>query len=147
MLNKNGRRLEVKIPSGARTGTRVRMRGEGSQSSSGGQTGDLYLKVKIAADPRFERKEDDLYVPVPVDLYTAVLGGEIRVPTLTGDVNLKIPAGSQNGRIFRLRGKGMPRLRKSNEYGDLYARLEVRLPAKLNSKQRELFEQLRDLEK
>jgi curved DNA-binding protein len=147
MLNKIGRRLEVKIPSGARTGTRVRMRGEGSQSSSGGQTGDLYLKVKIAADPRFERKEDDLYVPVPVDLYTAVLGGEIRVPTLTGDVNLKIPAGSQNGRIFRLRGKGMPRLRKSNEYGDLYARLEVRLPAKLNSKQRELFEQLRDLEK
>jgi curved DNA-binding protein len=147
MLNKNGRRLEVKIPSGARTGTRVRMRGEGSQSSSGGQTGDLYLKVKVAADPRFERKGDDLNVSVPVDLYTAVLGGEIRVPTLTGDVNLKIPAGAQNGRTFRLRGKGMPRLRKSNEHGDLYARLEVRLPAKLSSKQRELFEQLRDLEK
>jgi curved DNA-binding protein len=147
VLNKNGRRLEVKIPSGARTGTKVRMRGEGNQGSSGGLAGDLYLKVKVASDPRFEHKEDDLYVSVPVDLYTAVLGGEIRVPTLAGDVNLKIPAGAQNGRTFRLRGKGMPRLRKSNEHGDLYARLDVRLPGELSSKQRELFEQLRDLEK
>ena len=146
LLSKDGRRLEVKIPPGAKTGTRVRMRGEGESGTASGQTGDLYLKVKVAADPRFERKGDRLYVAVPTDLYTAVLGGEAHVPTLTGDVKLKVPADSQNGRVFRLRGKGMPKLRKPSEYGDLYARLDVRLPTNLTPKQRELFEQLRSLE-
>lgn len=143
LLTKDGRRLEVKIPAGAKTGTKVRMRGEGGPGMAGGQAGDLYLTVEVKPDPRFERKEDDLYVTVPVDLYTAVLGGELRVPTLAGDVNLKIPAGSQNGQNFRLRGKGMPKLGKAKELGDLYARLDVRLPTQLTPKQRELFEQLR----
>lgn len=145
LLTKDGRRMEVKIPPGAKTGTRVRMRGEGGSGVSGGQAGDLYLKVKVARDPRFERKGDSLYVTVPVDLYTAVLGSEVRVPTLIGDVNLKIPAGSQNGQTFRLRGKGMPRLRQPAEHGDLYARLDVRVPTKLTPEQRDLFEQLRRL--
>lgn len=143
LLTKDGRRLEVKIPAGAKTGTRVRMRGEGGTGMAGGQAGDLYLKVNVTPDPRFERKEDDLYVTVPVDLYTAVLGGEVRVPMLTGEVSLKIPAGSQNGQNFRLRGKGMPKLGKPSERGDLYARLDVRLPTHLTPRQRELFEQLR----
>lgn len=143
LLSKDGRRLEVKIPPGAKTGTRVRMRGEGGTGAAGGQSGDLYLVVDVASDPRFERRGDDLHVTVPVDLYTAVLGGEVRVPTLAGDVNLKIPAGSQNGQTFRLRGKGMPKLNKADERGDLYARLDVRLPARLTPEQRELFEQLR----
>ncbi len=143
VLTKDGRRLEVKIPAGAKTGTRVRMRGEGGPGAAGGQAGDLYLTVEVTPDARFERKEDDLYVTVPVDLYTAVLGGEVRVPTMTGQVNLKIPAGSQNGQTFRLRGQGMPKLHKAREHGDLYARLDVRLPAKLTPKQRELFEELR----
>jgi curved DNA-binding protein len=146
LLTKDGRRLEVKIPPGAKTGTRVRVRGEGSTGSVGGQAGDLYLKVKVISDPRFERKGDHLHVTIPADLYTAVLGGEVLVPTLTGEVKLKVPAGSQNGRVFRLRGKGMPNLRQPTEYGDLYARLDIRLPTKLTSKQRELFEQLRRLE-
>jgi curved DNA-binding protein len=145
LLTKDGRRMEVKIPPGAKAGTRVRMRGEGGSGVSGGQSGDLYLKVRVARDPRFERKGDSLYVTVPVDLYTAVLGGEVRVPTLAGDVNLKIPAGSQNGQTFRLRGKGMPKLRQPAEHGDLYARLDVSVPTKLTPKQRELFEQLRRL--
>jgi curved DNA-binding protein len=145
LLTKDGRRIEVKIPPGAKTGTRVRMRGEGGSGVSGGQAGDLYLKVKVARDPRFERKGDSLYVTVPVDLYTAVLGSEVRVPTLIGDVNLKIPAGSQNGQTFRLRGKGMPKLRQPTEHGDLYARLDVRVPTKLTPEQRKLFEQLRRL--
>jgi curved DNA-binding protein len=143
VLNKDGRRLEVKIPAGAKTGTRVRMRGEGGAGVAGGQAGDLYLAVEVPPDPRFERKEDDLYVTVPVDLYTAVLGGEVPVPTLAGSVNLKIPSGSQNGQTVRLRGKGMPKLNKPGESGDLYARLEVRLPTRLTPRQRELFEQLR----
>jgi len=143
LFDKDGRRLEVKIPAGAKTGTKVRVRGEGGRSSSGGQAGHLYLKIKVAPDPRFERKGDDLYATVPVDLYTAVLGGQARVVTLAGPVNLKIPAGSQNGQTIRLRSKGMPKIRQKDQHGDLYARLDVRLPAKLTDKQRDLFEQLR----
>jgi curved DNA-binding protein len=146
LLTKDGRRLEVKIPPGSKTGTRVRVRGEGVSGVSGGQTGDLYLRVKVASDTRFERKRDDLHTNVAVDLYTAVLGGDVRVPTLAGDVKLKIPPGSQNGQTFRLRGKGMPKLRQPTGHGDLYARLDVRLPSKLTPEQQELFEQLRGLE-
>ncbi len=145
IINKDGRRLEVKIPAGASTGTKVRLRNEGTRGLGG--AGDLYLKVKVAADNRFERDGDDLYTDVPVDLYTALLGGEVRVPTLSGDVKLKIPAGAQNGQKMRLRGKGMPNLRKKSEYGDLYARLSVQLPKKLSPEQRRLVEQLRELEK
>ena len=145
LLSKDGRRLEVRIPPGAKTGTRVRVRGEGGGGVTGGQAGDLYLKVRVATDARFERKGDDLHMSVPVDLYTAVLGGEVRVATLAGEVKLKVPAGSQNGQVFRLRGKGMPKLRQPAEHGDLYARLDVRLPTNLTPEQRELFEQLRRL--
>lgn len=144
LLNKDGRRLEVKIPAGAKSGTRVRVRGEGAPGMAGGGAGDLYLRVKVADDPRFERKDDDLYTTIPVDLYTAVLGGEVSVPTLSGSLNLKIPAGSQNGKTFRLRGQGMPKLRQPTERGDLYARLDVRLPTTLSDRQRELFEELRE---
>ncbi len=144
-LNKDGRRLEVKIPAGAKTGTKVRIRGEGNSGFRGGQAGDLYLKIKVAADPRFERKEDDLYATAQIDLYTAVLGGEIDLPTLSGDVKLKIPTGLQNGQSLRLRGKGMPKLCKSNDYGDMYVQLDVRLPTDLTPEQRDLFEQLRKL--
>lgn len=145
IINKDGRRLQVKIPAGANTGTKVRLRHEGTRSLGG--TGDLYLKVKVATDARFERDGDDLYTDVPVDLYTALLGGEVRVPTLSGDVKLKIPASAQNGQKIRLRGKGMPRLKKHSEHGDLYARLNVQLPKKLSPEQRQLVEQLRELDK
>lgn len=145
IITKDGRRLEVKIPAGAKTGTRVRMRGEGRSGVGGGESGDLYLKIKVASDPRFERRGDDLYTTVRVDLYTAVLGDQVRVPTISGEVNLKIPPGSQNGQTFRLRGKGMPKLRKPDQYGDLYVKLDVWLPANLTAEQRKLFEQLREL--
>jgi curved DNA-binding protein len=143
VLQKEGQRLEVKIPAGAKSGTRVRMSGEGAAGVAGGPSGDLYLRVSVLPDPRFERKDDDLHTSVAVDLYTMVLGGEVRVPTMTGDVVLTIPAGTQNGRTFRLRGKGMPRLRHPDQNGDLYARMEVQLPTKLTHRQRELFEELR----
>ncbi len=146
LLTKDGRRLSVKIPAGAKTGTKVRMRGEGEGGLGGAEAGDLFLKIKVAPDPRFERKGDDLYTTTPVDLYTAVLGGQIRVETLSGPVDLKIPAGSQNGQTFRLRGKGMPRLHHAGQHGDLYAKLDVRLPTSLTDRQRNLFEQLRKLE-
>jgi curved DNA-binding protein len=142
-LQKDGRRLEVQIPPGAREGTRVRMSGEGGPGTAGGGTGDLYLRIRVAPDPQFERHNDDLYTTIPVDLYTAVLGGEVPVPTLNGSVMLTIPAGTQNGRRFRLRGKGMPHLGQPEQRGDLYAEADVRLPESLTPRQRELFEELR----
>jgi len=143
VLQKDGRRLEVKIPPGARTGTRVRLAGEGGTGAAGGAAGDIYLRVRVLPDPQFECREDDLYVTVPLDLYTAVLGGKTQVPTPDGPLQLTIPAGTQNGRTFRLRGKGMPHLRQPNEHGDLYATVNVQLPTQLTPRQQELFEELR----
>ena len=145
ILQKENQRLEVKIPAGAKTGTRVRMSGHGGQGMGGAQPGDLFLRVRVKPDRSFERKDADLHTTVPVDLYTMVLGGEVRVPTMTGEVVLTIPAGTQSGRSFRLRGKGMPRLRQPDQHGDLYAKVEVRLPTNLTPQQQELFEQLREL--
>jgi curved DNA-binding protein len=143
VLEKEGQRFEVKIPAGARTGTRVRMSGHGGPGGAGGTAGDLFLRVSVRPDARFKRKGDDLETVVETDLYTLVLGGQLRVPTLAGDVMLTIPAGTQNGRSFRLRGKGMPHLRKPGENGDLLAKVDVRLPTHLTAKQKELFEELR----
>ena len=145
LLQKDGQRLEIRIPPGARTGTRVRMSGQGASGVGGAPAGDLFLRVTVAPDPRFERKGDDLHTTVTADLLTLVLGGELPVPTITGEVALTVPSGTQNGRTFRLRGKGMPRLRQPDQHGDLYAKVEVRLPTKLTQEQRELFEQLRGL--
>jgi len=145
ILQIGSQRLEVKIPAGARTGTRVRISGASGGAGSG-QAGDLYLKVVVAPDPRFERKGDDLYASVTVDLYTLVLGGEVRVPTMEGEVVLSIPAETQSGRTFRLHGKGMPHLEKPGKQGNLYARVEARLPVRLTPRQRELFEELRRAE-
>lgn len=144
LVSKNGRRLQVKIPRGARTGTKVRIAGEGSPSL-GGEPGDLYLNVRVQDDPRFTREGDDLYVDVTIDLYTAVLGGEVDIPTMRGRATLKIKPGTQPGQLIRLRGKGMPRLRRPEEYGDLYVRVHVELPSNLSERERELFKQLASL--
>jgi curved DNA-binding protein len=96
----------------------------------------------VADDPRYERKGNDLYTDVTVDLYTAVLGGEVTVPTLSGNVVLTIPPGTQPGQTFRLSGRGMPQIKDPQSRGDLFARVRVRIPRNLTPKQRELFEQL-----
>ena len=139
------RRLQVKIPAGARDGTRVRMSGEGAPSAGGGEAGDLYLRIKVMPDPRFEREGDDLRINIPVDLYTAILGGKVEVPTLDGAVRLTIPDGTQNGQRFRLRGKGMPRLHHPEVHGDLFAEVSVQLPTTLTPQQKTLFEELQRL--
>lgn len=140
IIQRDGKRLEVQVPPGARTGTRVRLSGQGE--SGAGHAGDLYLSVSVAPDPRFRREGADLHVDVEIDLYTAVLGGETQVETPGGKVLLAIPAGSQPGQTFRLSGRGMPRLRNPQEYGDLYAHLEVRIPTDLSDKEMDLFRQL-----
>lgn len=142
----DGRRIEATVPRGVRTGSRVRLSGQGEPGGGGGQAGDLYINVTVAPHPLFQREGDDLRVTVPVDLYSAVLGGEVRVPTLERPVVLTVPAGTQNGRAIRLRGLGMPNLRNPEQRGDLYAVIDVQLPTDLSAEQRRLFEELRALE-
>lgn len=135
----DGRRLEVKIPPGVKTGSRVRVAGEAPVAGIKGlPRGDLYLRIKVLPHAVFERREDDLYCEVPVDLFVALLGGEVRVPTLSGSVVLRIPPGTQAGRTFRLAGQGMPRLRAAGERGDLYAKVRVVLPEKLSDREQKL---------
>jgi curved DNA-binding protein len=143
-LDKGGRQITAKIPAGAKTNTKIRLKGEGTPNPTGGPDGDLLLVIRVREDPNFERRGDDLYVDVPVDLYTALLGGRVRVRTLSGPVNLTIKPETQNGQTFRLRGKGMPRLRKKAEYGDLYALVSVQLPTDLTDRQRELLVEMRE---
>lgn len=143
--SRNGKRLEVDIPAGARTGTRVRVVGQGEHSA--GQSGDLYLRVNVSPEAGVQRKGDDLHMEVGTDLLTAVLGGEIQLQTMDGSVLLNIPAGSQPGQVFRLRGRGMPKLRNPAQHGDLYAKLQVTLPTQLSKEERELFERLAELGK
>ena len=140
-----GRRIEVKIPKGAKTGTKVRVRGEGGQGQGGASKGDLYLEIKVTAHETFEQVGDDLYAELPVDLYTAILGGEAIVPTFKGKVKLKIPAETQSGRTFRLKGQGMPNLKQPDNRGDLYAKVIVKLPENLSDEEIELFEELADI--
>ncbi len=140
----NIKRLEVKIPAGVTTGSRVRIAGKGQPSYSGGTSGDLYLKITVRPHPKFERHGDNLHVNVPVPLATAVLGGEVQVPTPRGKLALKIPPETQNGRAFRLAGQGMPRLGKSTR-GDLMAKVNVVLPTELSGKEKELFRQLSEI--
>ncbi len=143
-LQKGDRTISIKIPKGAKTGTKVRVKGEG-QPGINAQAGDLFLKVKVKPHATFTRKDANLYVEVPVNLYTALLGGEITVPTLNGDVTLRVPAESQNGRKMRLRGKGLPKMRTKDEIGDLYATLNVKLPANLTEAEKTLIAQLAEL--
>ena len=138
------RRLEVKIPPGVKEGSRVRVAGEGDPGT-GGTSGDLYLVIKIAPHPLFKLEGDDLAVDVPVSLTAAVLGSEVQVPTLKGSkLALKIPPETQNGKVFKLAGQGMPRL-NDTKCGDMLARVSVILPTNLSMKERNLFEQLRSM--
>ncbi|MGH9347427.1 MAG: DnaJ C-terminal domain-containing protein [Vicinamibacterales bacterium] len=137
------RTVDVRLPAGVGDGSRVRVAGEGEHGSGGGSPGDLYLRVRLAPHPLFERKGRDIYVKVPVFVTTGALGGEAEVPTLAGKtVRLRIPPLTQNGQVFRLKGYGMPATGKPDEKGDAYARVEVQLPTHLSPEEREHWEAL-----
>jgi DnaJ-class molecular chaperone len=139
------RKLEVQIPPGVDTGSKVRVKGAGQPGVGGGPAGDLFLLVTMAPDPTFERKGDDLVTDVQVPLSIAVLGGEARVDTLDGKrVMLTIPPETQNGQTFRLAGKGMPK-RRDGGFGNLLVRVQVVLPQRLSPQEKQLFEQLAQL--
>ncbi|NJK80660.1 MAG: DnaJ domain-containing protein [Chloroflexaceae bacterium] len=147
-LNGTSRTIRVNIPAGADDGTRVRIAGEGGIGMNGGKRGDLLLRVQIQPHPGFTRDGMTLRTSAPVDLYTLLLGGEVRLTLLNGKtLTLAIPVGTQNGRVFRVGKQGMPRMGQSNEHGDLYVTVEAVLPTSLSAEERTLFERLRDLRK
>ncbi len=135
------RRYSVKIPAGVKDGTRIRVRGKGEAGSRGGAAGDLFVVTRVADSPVYKRRGSDLEVEVPVSLADAALGTEVEVPTPEGAVSLKVPAGSEHGKLLRIKGRGAPKLKGGK--GDVLVRLKLEVPKKLNKKQRQLLEELR----
>lgn len=135
----NGRSIEAKIPRGVKTGSRVRLKGQGQEG------GHLYLKVKVLPDRELEQDGDNLKTAVPVDLYTALLGGQADISTIDRTVKLTIPPETANGKQLRLRGLGMPKLKNPEERGNLIATVQVQLPTELSEEEKELFQKLKDL--
>ena len=141
----DGRRIEAKIPPGVRTGSRVRLSGQGEGGMSGGQPGDLYLKVSVRPHELYKRKGDDLMITIPVDLYTVLLGGTLNVRSIDRTVEMTVPPETPNEKVFRLRGLGMPKLKAPKERGNLYVTVQVQLPENLSAEEKELFKKLRKL--
>jgi DnaJ-class molecular chaperone len=138
------KRFEVTIPKGVHEGQRIRLAGQGGAGSGGGPRGDLYLIAHFPEDGTWERRGDDLYIDLPVSIYDLVLGGEVRVPTMSGDVTMTIPPGTQSNKRLRLAGKGMPKLKNAG-FGDEYVRLVGELPTNLTDKETKLFRELASL--
>ena len=141
----DGRKIEAKIPRGVKSGSRVRLKGQGERGVEGGEPGDLYLKIEVQPHHRFERSADDLNLTVTVDLFTLLLGGQLTVSGIDRSVRLDIPAETANGRVFRLRGLGMPRLKNPAERGDLYVTVQAALPKNLSNKEKDLIKQWKNM--
>jgi len=144
MMDINGVRKEIKIPAGVKTGTRVRASGAGPADESG-RGSDIYLIIEVTPDPRFELAGEDILTEKKIDLATAVLGGEVKVETLSGNILLKIPPGTQPGRIFRLVGRGMPDLKKKDKFSNLLVKVNVQIPTDLTADQKKFFEKLKGI--
>jgi len=138
----NGKNIRITIPAGVENGQVIKLKGYGGPGVNGGPNGDLYITFIIADDPKFKRQGNDLYTTVELDLYTAVLGGEITLDTLGGKLKLKVNPETQNGTRIRAKGKGFPVYKKEGEFGDLYVTYSVKLPQNLTEKQKELFKEL-----
>ncbi|MBV7532382.1 DnaJ C-terminal domain-containing protein [Chitinophaga sp. sic0106] len=141
----SGSRLNIKLKPGLYEGQVIRLKGKGSPGRQGGENGDLLISIQLAPHPGYELKGQDLYADVDIPLYTAVLGGKITVPTPGASLNMNIPAGTDSGKVFRLKGKGMPAYDNKGNAGDLYIKSVVRIPTHLSDKEKELFQQLSQL--
>jgi curved DNA-binding protein len=145
LLKLNGQTIRVRIGRGIEDGQILRLAGKGMGGVNGGENGDLYLTVRIADHPEFRRDGKDLRMNLPVGLYTAVLGGKVKVKTLRGNIRVDIPKGTSNGKVLRLTGLGMPEYNGKSKFGDLYLKISVRIPENLSPKELELFKELASL--
>jgi curved DNA-binding protein len=141
-LTVNGKNIRITIPAGVENGQTIKITGHGGPGVNGGPAGDLFIAFSVANDPKFKRNGNDLQTTMKIDLYTAVLGGEITAETLTGKVKLKVKPETQNGTKVKLKGKGMPVYKKEGQFGDLYLTYEIEMPTNLTDKQKALFEEL-----
>ncbi len=146
-LTVNNHKIRLTIPAGVQNEQVIKIKGQGGDGVNGGPKGDLYIRFFIENDTAFQRDGDDLHSTVEIDLYTAVLGGEIIVPTLDGKVKLTVPPETQNNTRVKLKGKGMPRYKKEGQHGDLYITYQVKIPDNLSKKEKDLFTQLANLKK
>jgi curved DNA-binding protein len=142
MITVNGKNLRITIPAGIADGQVIKLKGQGSPGVNGGPAGDLYITFNITEDPMYKRLNDDLYMTQDIDLYSAVLGGETIVDTLSGKVKLKVAPGTQNGTKVRLKGKGFPVYKNEGAFGNLFVTYNVKIPTSLTARQKELFEEL-----
>jgi len=144
-LTVNGKSIRITIPAGIENGQTIKISGHGGPGLNSGPNGDLYISFSITNDPHLKRLGDNLYTSVDLDLYTAILGGEIILNTLSGQVKLKVAAETQNGSKIKLKGKGFPVYKKEGEFGDLYVTYSIKIPKNLSDKQKELFAELSKL--
>lgn len=145
ILTVNGKNLRITVPAGIANGQTIKLKGQGGEGINGGPAGDLYITFIIPEDSRFKRVQDDLYLTVPLDLYTAILGGEQIVETMDGKVKLKIAPGTQNNSKVRLKGKGFPVYKNEGQFGDLIVTYNITIPTNLTDKQKELFREIQQL--
>lgn len=138
----DGKNIRITIPAGIQNEQKIKLAGYGQPGVNGGPSGDLYITFMIADDPQFKRLGDDIHAETVIDIYTAVLGGETTVNTLDGQVKIKVKAGTQPGSTLRLKGKGFPKYKKANEYGDFYVTLKIEIPTQLSEKEKSLFLEL-----
>jgi curved DNA-binding protein len=141
----NGSRLNIKLKAGLYEGQVIRLKGKGSPGRKGGENGDLLISIQLAPHPQYELKGQDIYTDLGIPLYTAVLGGKLTVPTPGASLSMNIPAGTDSGKVFRLKGKGMPAYGNDGAAGDLYIKAIIHIPANLSDKEKELFRQLSQL--
>lgn len=141
----DGKNIRITIPAGVEDGQKIRLKSHGAPGVNGGPNGDLYITFVIQDDPQFKRLGNDLYTNAEIDLYTAVLGGETTIETLSGKLKLKVPAGTQNDTRTRVKGKGFPIYKKESEFGDLYITYKVKIPTNLSEKEKQLFDELSKL--
>lgn len=146
-LNVNGKKIRITIPAGIKDGQMIKLAGKGGPGINQGPNGDLYITIYIDPDEQYERKGNDIYMTHTIDLYTALLGGETVIQSLSGKIKLKIKEGTQNGTVLRLKNKGFPVYRKPGSFGDLYVKIEVKLPEHLTSEEKELIKKLKELRK
>jgi curved DNA-binding protein len=141
----NGKNIRITIAAGIENGQKIRLKGHGAPGANGGPNGDLYITFRIEDDARFKRLGNDLYTTAEIDLYAAVLGGGITIDTMSGQLKLKIAAGTQNGSKVRVKGKGFPVYKQDGQFGDLYITYHVKIPTQLTEKEKELFTELSKL--